>query len=101
MDRIKGVFTDLTGRDGKFDSTDARAHVGDGDLGNLQARAEELGIGNLDLEALGRLDFPLDKAEIISALKTANVNQQLISLVEKVPDQVYESLAHLQEKLPI
>ena len=101
MDKIKGLFNDLTGGDGKVDSGDLQNAAKNADLGDLQAKADQFGLGGFDLEALGKLDFPLDKQEIISSLKTAGVNDQLISLLDKVPDQVYESLTQLQEKLPI
>ena len=113
MDKIKGFINDLTGGDGKVDADDIKKAAGDLDLGDLQAKAEEfglgdlaakadqLGIGNLDIAALGGLSFPLDKAGIISALKSANVSDSLLGLIEKVPDQVFDSLADLQKKLPI
>lgn len=109
MDKIKGLFNSLTGDDGKLDTNDLK----NVDINNLSAQAEELGlgdltnklqglgIGNMDIAALGKLDFPLDKQEIISSLKSAGVSDQLVSLLDKVPDQVYESLLQLQDKLPI
>lgn len=109
MDKIKGLFNSITGGDGKIDSGDLknlnsselRAQAEQMGLGDLAAKADQLGIGNFDIAALGKLNFPLDKAGIISALRSANVSEQMISLVEKVPDQVYDSLVELQKKLPI
>lgn len=101
MDKIKGFIDGLTGGDGKVDATDLQNAAGDLDLGALGGQLENLGIGGMDLGVLGGLDFPLDKAEIISALKSANVSDQLVSLLDKVPDQVYDSLMDLQKKLPL
>lgn len=108
MDKIKKIFNDVTGGDGKVDADDLKnvdlndvtaaasdLGLGDLDLGKLQ----NLGIGGADLSALSGLKFPLDKAGIISALKSANVSDQLLSLLEMVPDQVFNTLADLQKNL--
>lgn len=109
MDKIKGFINDLTGGDGKLDGDDLK----NVDVNDLQAKAKDLGLGDLggkleqfgissgDLEALTRIDFPVDKAEVVSALKAVGVSDSLISLVEKVPDGMIESLNDLRDKLPI
>lgn len=109
MDKIKGLFNDLTGGDGKVnaddlknvDVNDLRAKAEDAGLGDLTGKLDQLGIGASDLEVLTKLDFPVDKNQIVSTLKTAGVSGTLISLVEKAPDQVFDSLNDLRDKLPI
>lgn len=109
MDKIKGFINDLTGGDGKLDANDLKnvdvnelhGMAEQAGLGDLSGKLESLGIGKVELGALSGLNFPLGKDEIISALKSAGVNDQLLSLLEKVPDQVYASLEELQKKLPI
>lgn len=109
MDKIKGFINDLTGGDGKLDADDVKNIDGNqvkdmaegAGLGDLTAKLENLGIGNLDIASLSRLDFPLDKTEIISTLKSAGVSDQLVSMLDKIPDQIYETLEDLQMKLPI
>lgn len=113
MDKIKGFISGLTGGDGKVDVDDIKNAAGDVNLDDLKAKADELGLGdlankaeelgisNLDLTALAGLSFPIDKAGIVSALRSANVSDKLLSLVEMVPDQVFDSLTDLQKKLPI
>lgn len=113
MDKIKGFINDLTGGDGKVDANDIQNAAGDVNMDNLMEKAEGLGLGDLggkleqfgisgsDLEVLSKINFPVDKAEIVSALKTAGVSDSLTSLVEKVPDGIIESLNDLRDKLPI
>lgn len=109
MDKIKGLFNDLTGGDGKLDGDDLKnvdvndlqAKADQAGLGDLTGKLDQLGIDSKDIETLSKLDFPVDKTEVISALKTAGVSGSLIGLVEKAPDQVFESINDLRDKLPI
>lgn len=97
MDKIKGFINDLTGGDGN----ELKGTAEDAGLGDLTGKLENLDIGSFDISALSRLDFPLDKTEIISTVKSAGVSEQLVSMLDKIPDQIYETLEDLQMKLPI
>ena len=107
MDKLKGIFNSITGSDGKLDAddlknidvNDLKAQAESLGLGDLAAEADQLGIGNLDIAALGSLNFPLDKAGIVSAVKSAGVSDSLVGLLDKIPDQVYDTLQDLQKKL--
>lgn len=107
MDKIKGIFNSITGGDGKLDADDLKnvdvnnlmSQAEELGLGDLAAKADQLGIGNLDIAALGKLNFPLDKAGIISAVKSAGVSDSLVGMLDKIPDQVYDTLQDLQKKL--
>src|SRR5690554_6077425 len=100
MDRIKGMFDDLTGGDDNLDSGDVKDQPGNTGVDDLKARANDLGIGDLNLELLSSLEFPLTKQEVLSQLKGAGADERLVALVEKVPDQVYNTLNELKDKLP-
>lgn len=96
MDKIKGIFNDINGGDSKLDGDDLK----NVDVNELKKNAEDLGIGKYDVEALTKLSFPLEKNEVVSNLKAAGVSDQLVGLVEKVPDQLFENLDQLRAKLP-
>lgn len=97
MDKIKGFINDLTGGDGKVSADDIK----NVDVNDLKTQAEDLGIGNIDLDLLKSLEFPLTKDEVVSQLKAAGANSTLVSIVGQVPDQAYNSINELREKLPI
>lgn len=101
MDRIKGIFNDLTGGDSDLEPRDVKDQPGNTGVDDLKAKANDLGIGDLDLEMLSSLEFPLTRREVLSQLKGAGADERLIALVEKVPDQVYNTLNELKAKLPI
>lgn len=101
MDKIKGFINDLTGGDGNVDRNDIDNARNNTNVEDLKAKADDLGIGNIDLDLLKSLEFPLTKQEVVSQLKAAGANDMLIGLVEKVPDQVYENINELRDKLPI
>lgn len=100
MDKIKGFINDLTGGDGKLDGDDISNASRNANVEDLKSKADSLGLGNIDLDLLKSLEFPLTKDEIISQLKAAGTNDTLLSVVEKVPDQVYENINQLRDKLP-
>lgn len=101
MDRIKGLFNDLTGGNKDLDSRDVKDQPGNTGVDDLKARAENLGLSGLNLEMLSSLEFPLTRQEVLSQLKGAGADDRLIGLVEQVPDQVYDTLNDLKAKLPI
>lgn len=101
MDKIKGFINDLTGGDGNVDRNDIDNVRNNANVEDLKAKADDLGIGNIDLDLLKSLEFPLTKQEVVSQIKAAGANDMLIGLVEKVPDQVYENINELRDKLPI
>lgn len=101
MDKIKGFINDLTGGDGNVDRNDIDNVRSNANVEDLKAKADDLGIGNIDLDLLKSLEFPLTKQEVVSQIKAAGANDMLIGLVEKVPDQVYENINELRDKLPI
>lgn len=84
MDRIKGIFNDLTGGDGNLDSSDVKAQIGD-----------------LGLDDLKDLSFPITKAEVLETLRNNGSSSLLINAVEKVPADTFNSLNDLKSKLPI
>lgn len=84
MDKIKGLFNDLTGGDGKVDSSDIKAQIGD-----------------LGVDDLKDLTFPITKAEVLETLRTNGSSDLLIQAVEKVPQDTFDSLNDLKAKLPI
>lgn len=84
MDKIKGIFNDITGGDGKLDSSDVQAQIGD-----------------LGLNDLKDLTFPITKAEVLETLRANGSSDLLIQGVEKVPQDTFNSLNDLKEKLPI
>ena len=84
MDKIKGLFNDLTGGDGKVDSSDIKAQIGD-----------------LGLDDLKSLTFPITKAEVLETLRANGSSSLLIDAVEKVPQQTFNDLSDLRSKLPI
>lgn len=84
MDRIKGMFDDLTGGDGKVDSSDIKAQIGD-----------------LGLDDLKDLSFPITKAEVLETLRNNGSSSLLINAIEKVPADTFNSLNDLKSKLPI
>lgn len=84
MDRIKGMLNDLTGGDGKLDSSDVKAQIGD-----------------LGLDDLKDLSFPITKAEVLETLRNNGSSSLLINAVEKVPADTFNSLNDLKSKLPI
>ena len=84
MDKIKSLFNDLTGGDGKVDSSDIKAQIGD-----------------LGLDDLKDLTFPITKAEVLETLRANGSSDLLIQAVEKVPQNTFDSLNDLKAKLPI
>lgn len=84
MDKIKGIFNDITGGDGKLDSSDVQAQIGD-----------------LGLNDLKDLTFPITKAEVLETLRANGSSDLLIQAVEKVPQDTFNTLNDLKEKLPI
>lgn len=84
MDKIKKMFNDLTGGDGKVDSSDIKAQIGD-----------------LGLDDLKDLQFPITKAEVLETLRNNGSSDLLIQAVEKVPQDTFDSLNDLKSKLPI
>lgn len=84
MDKIKGLFNDLTGGDGKMDSSDIKAQVGD-----------------LGIDDLKDLTFPITKAEVLEVLRSNGSSNLLIEAVEKVPQDTFNNLNDLKSKLPI
>lgn len=84
MDRIKGLFNDLTGGDGKLESSDIKAQIGD-----------------LGLDDLRDLTFPITKNEVLETLRNNGSSSLLIEAVEKVPADTFNSLNDLKNKLPI
>lgn len=101
MDKIKGFINDLTGGDGNVDRNDIDNVRNNANVEDLKAKADDLGMGNIDLDLLKSLEFPLTKQEVVSQIKAAGANDMLVGLVEKVPDQVYENINDLRDKLPI
>lgn len=83
MDKIKKIFNDVTGGDGKVDASDIMNQVGD-----------------LGLDDLKNLSFPITKEEIIEVLKQNNASSALIAGVEQIPADKFESLNELKGKLP-
>lgn len=83
MDKIKGLFNDLTGGDGKVDSSDIKANVGD-----------------LGLDDLKDLTFPITKAEVLEVLRNNGSSELLIQGVEKVPQDTFNDINDLRAKLP-
>ncbi len=84
MDRIKGMLNDLTGGDGNVDSSDIKAQIGD-----------------LGLDDLKDLSFPITKAEVLETLRNNGSSSLLINAVEKVPADTFNSLNDLKAKLPL
>jgi hypothetical protein len=84
MDKIKSLFNDLTGGDGKVDSSDIKAQMGD-----------------LGIDDLKDLSFPITKAEVLETLRNNGSSSLLITAVEKVPADTFNSLNDLKSKLPI
>lgn len=83
MDRIKGLFNNLTGGDGKPNSSDIKAQIGD-----------------LGLDDLKGLTFPITKAEVLETLRANGSSDLLIQGVEKVPQDTFNDLSDLKSKLP-
>lgn len=98
MDKIKNFIGDFTGGDGRTDREEMSKNA---NVEDLKSRADDLGMGNINLDMLKSLEFPLAKQEVVSNLKAGGANDTLLGLVEKVPDQVYESIDQLRDKLPI
>lgn len=84
MDKIKGFINDLTGGDGKLDSSDVKAQIGD-----------------LGLDDLKSLEFPITKAELLETLRANGSSELLIQAVDKVPADTFNSINDLKSKLPI
>lgn len=84
MDKIKGMFNSVTGGDGKLDSSDIKAQLGD-----------------LGLDDLKDLTFPITKAEVLETLRANGSSSLLIGAVEKVPQDTFNTLNDLKAKLPI
>lgn len=83
MDKIKSMFNDLTGGDNKLDSSDIKAQIGDTGLDDLKD-----------------LTFPITKAEVLETLHANGSSDLLIQGVEKIPQDTFNSLNDLKEKLP-
>lgn len=83
MDKIKDLFNNLTGGDGKVDSSDIKAQLGD-----------------LGVDDLKSLTFPITKAEVLETLRANGSSELLIQGVEKVPQDTFNDLSDLKAKLP-
>lgn len=83
MDKIKNLFNDLTGGDGKVDSSDIKANLGD-----------------VGLDDLKNLTFPITKAEVLEVLRANGSSDLLIQGVEKVPQDTFNDINDLRAKLP-
>ena len=84
MDNIRGVFNSITGDDDKQDASDIQAQLGETGLDDLKD-----------------LTFPITKAEVLETLRANGSSDLLIQAVEKVPQNTFNSLNDLKEKLPI
>lgn len=84
MDKIKGMFNDLTGGDGKVDSSDIKAQLGD-----------------IGIDDLKDLTFPITKAEVLETLRANGSSDLLIQGVEKIPQDTFNSVNDLKDKLPL
>lgn len=82
MDKIKGFIDDLKGDDGKLGLDDITGQVGNIGLGDLKD-----------------LSWPVEKAELVSMLEQRGTNEQIISAVERVPQDRFDSLADLKSKI--
>lgn len=83
MDKIKKIFNDVTGGDGKVDAADLKNQIGD-----------------LGLDDLKDLNFPVTKSEILSLLKENKVSEAVISAAEQLPDETFNSINDIKAKLP-
>lgn len=83
MDKIKKIFDDITGGDGKLDASDIKSQLGD-----------------LGLDDLQDIKFPITKQEIIDILKENKASSALIAGAEQLPDETFNSLNDLKSKLP-
>lgn len=84
MDMIKKLFNDVTGGDGKLDAQDIKNQLGD-----------------LGIDDLKDIKFPITKKGIIDILKENKASSALIMAAEQLPDTTYESLNDIKDKLPI
>ncbi|MCO5218210.1 MAG: DUF2795 domain-containing protein [Thermomicrobiales bacterium] len=80
---IKKLFNDVTGGDGKLDAEDIKNQLGD-----------------LGVDDLKDLKFPITKKGIIDILKENKASSTLIMAAEQLPDATFESLNDLKKHLP-
>lgn len=52
------------------------------------------------LNRLKDVQFPCSKQDLIDQLEDNHAHQEVIELVDKVPDKVYNSVEELREQLP-
>lgn len=78
------MFNDLTGGGDKTDSSDVQAQLGE-----------------TGLEDLRDLTFPITKAEVLETLRANGSSSILIDGVEQIPQDTFDSLNDLKEKLPV
>ncbi|MCA9833546.1 MAG: DUF2795 domain-containing protein [Thermomicrobiales bacterium] len=83
MDKLKKIFNDVTGGDGKIDAEDIKGQLGD-----------------LGLDDLTKLQFPIDRAGIIKILKENKASEMLVMAAEKLPDETFDSVNDLKKHLP-
>lgn len=83
MDMIKGLINKVTGDDGKLDANDIKSHTGD-----------------LGLDDLKDLEFPMTKPDVLDALRRNNASDMLIQGVEKIPQSTFQDVNDLRSKLP-
>lgn len=84
MNKIRDLFNGLTRGNGKVQSSEIKAQIGD-----------------LSLDDLKDLTFPITKAEVLETLRANGSSDLLIQAVEKVPQNSFDSLNDLKAKLPI
>lgn len=99
MDKIKKMFDNLTGGDGKVDASDIENTVGDLQNTNLQ----DLKLGDMDLgilQDLTKLDFPITKAEVVQFLKDKNASGTVIAVVQQAPEEIFNTVNDLRKHLP-
>lgn len=99
MDKIKKMFDNLTGGDGKVDASDIENTVGDLQNTNLQ----DLKLGDMDLgilQDLTKLDFPITKAEVVQFLKDQNASGTVIAVVQQAPEEIFNTVNDLRKHLP-
>lgn len=83
MDMIKGLINKVTGDDGRLDANDLRAQAGD-----------------LGLDDLKDLNFPVTKPEVLDILRRNNASDLLIQGVERIPQSTFQDMNDLRSKLP-
>lgn len=84
MDKIKGLLGGLLGSDGKFGVEDVKAQM-----------------ENFGLEDLANLEFPATKDEVVDTMSQHGSPDLLINAVDQVPQETFNSVGELKDKLPI